>query len=234
MGDTLFLRTLAEKYNTDKSGHGYLEHYERVLGSQREKIRTVLEIGVMAGGSLRMWRDYFPQATIYGVDIDGATMFEEERIKTFCGSQDDAGFIVHVSNETGPLDLIVDDGSHRGAHHVISWKLLWPVLKDGGWYAVEDCQSIYNECWTKPWDPNMMAELLPRWPAILTGRDAIREVQLIGNWIYSGLILMRKEAIRPEVPVIAPAEEPAVSPEESITKEPDDAPEDAGEAAHGT
>ena len=59
-------------HGTDKGslGHGYLGHYERILGPLRDEPITILEIGVSDGASLRMWADYFTRATIVGVDIN--------------------------------------------------------------------------------------------------------------------------------------------------------------------
>lgn len=68
------LRKLAKKHGTDKSVHGYCPHYERRFAGWRHKPITLLEIGVDAGASMRMWRDYFPNAKITGVDINPSWM----------------------------------------------------------------------------------------------------------------------------------------------------------------
>lgn len=195
----LDLIELGKHHGTDKVGHDYLRHYDFRFGGLRQRPIKLLEIGVMKGASLRMWRDYFRCGQIYGLDIDPSTMFEEDRIKTFCGAQGDPELLNQILVETGPLDIVIDDGSHRGEDHVASFEALWPHLKDDGWYAIEDCQSIYNRCWTLPRDPTIMKELSSRWRQIITGRDTIREVAIIGNFIYSGLILMRKDALRADL-----------------------------------
>lgn len=193
------LTELATKYGTDKIGHGYLDHYEQRFWPFCQKPVTVLEIGVMGGASLRMWREYFPRGLIYGVDIDPPTMIEgEERIKTFCGPQNDAAFLESVWQETKDFDLVIDDGSHCGKDHLASFQVLWPHLRDGGWYCIEDCQSIFNVCWTQPGDNTILVELSRRWRDIVRGQDTIREVVILGNWIYSGLIMLRKDVVRAE------------------------------------
>src|SRR5215203_706034 len=65
-----YLCDLAEKYGTDKgpSGHNYTPYYEEYLQHRRFRALTLLELGVWKGASLRMWRDYFPSATIVGID----------------------------------------------------------------------------------------------------------------------------------------------------------------------
>jgi hypothetical protein len=193
------LMQLGNEYDTDKLGHGYLTHYEDRFGPFCQRPMNILEIGIMGGASLRMWRDFFAYGKVYGIDVEQVSVegvTGEDRIKAFCGPQEDVDFLQTVVQETGPLDVVIDDGSHKGVHHVISFEALWPHVKDGGWYCIEDCQSMFNICWTQPGQRTMIDVLTERWPAILTGRDTIREVALVGNFIYSGLILMRKDFVR--------------------------------------
>ena len=69
MADSLL--TLAERYGTDKvTVHSYILIYEQYLESRRKSVLEFLEIGVLYGESLRMWRDYFPNAQIHGIDIE--------------------------------------------------------------------------------------------------------------------------------------------------------------------
>jgi hypothetical protein len=191
------LPELGQQHGTDKAGHGYLDHYQRFLEPLRSGKITLLEIGVMRGDSLRMWRDFFPNGSIYGIDIEKDTCFNDDRIRCFCGKQQDTEFLAEVVSVTGPLTIVIDDGSHHGAHHVISFDALWPHVVDGGWYCIEDCQSMFNDCWTQPSELTMCDLLAVRMSQILTGQDTIREAHIIGNWIYSGLMLFRKGTIRP-------------------------------------
>jgi len=77
------LDLLALKYGTDKASdfHNYTEFYDKYFNLDRGNIKNVLEIGVFRGNSLRMWKDYFFNAIIYGIDIDKNCNFTEERIK---------------------------------------------------------------------------------------------------------------------------------------------------------
>jgi demethylmacrocin O-methyltransferase len=193
------LLSLGREYGTDKVGHGYLSHYEQRFQQLRQAPVKLLEIGIMGGASLRMWRDYFQQGSIYGIDVMQEaidSVVNDERIRGFCGEQEDVGFLDATVREFSPLDIVIDDGSHKGNHHLISFQALWPHLKNGGWYCIEDCQSIFNVCWTQPGDRTIINLLTERLPLILCGQDSIREVVFVGNWIYSGLILIRKAAVR--------------------------------------
>ena len=145
------LSDLAVKHGTDKYGkHYYTQHYETHFRKLRLRKLNVLEIGVggyknpSAGGkSLKMWRDYFPHARIFGIDIYDKRAHDEERIKTFQGSQIDTEFLERVCHETGGIDIIIDDGSHINTHVITTFKFLFPLLKDNGIYAVEDTQTSY-------------------------------------------------------------------------------------------
>lgn len=147
--DTLV--NLAIRYGTDKwNSHWYMHHYQRHFRHLRRKRIKLLEIGVggygspyQGGASLRMWKDYFPHAMIYGIDIHDKKAFEEDRIRIFQGSQDDPAFLEKVIRETGALDVVIDDGSHINEHVITSFKFLFPLLKDTAIYVVEDTQTSY-------------------------------------------------------------------------------------------
>lgn len=123
----------------------YLPIYDRVLAPYRDTAPTMLEIGVSFGGSLEMWRDYFgPKATIFGIDIDPecAKRFDPPN-QVRIGSQADPAFLESVIAEMGAPDIILDDGSHMAPHQIASFKTLWPHLKVGGLYMIEDCHTAY-------------------------------------------------------------------------------------------
>lgn len=151
------LKSLAMLAKTDKWGpHGYAMHYQTHFHAFRKRAVKILEIGVggyetpeHGGESLRMWKMYFPHAMIYAIDIYDKRPHEEKRIKIFRGSQADESFLRDVCRQTGPLDIIIDDGSHVNRHVIDSFKILFPFLKNGGIYAVEDTQTSY---WPRMWD----------------------------------------------------------------------------------
>ena len=145
------LVALATLHGTDKwNAHWYCRHYARHFGALRGNALTLLEIGVggykdpAAGGeSLRMWKDYFPRATIAGVDSEDKRALEEPRIRVFRGSQADPEFLRSVVRELGALDIVVDDGSHRPADILATFQTLFPLLNAEGIYAIEDTQTSY-------------------------------------------------------------------------------------------
>ncbi len=147
------LNKLAEIFKTDKAGlHHYTPHYNSHFQRFKDKKVNILEIGVgsyhkkyKGGNSLRMWKEYFQKGNIYAIDIHDKSPLQENRIKIFKGSQIDEGFLMNVVDEIGEIDIIIDDGSHINEHVIKTFEILFPKLKDGGLYVVEDVQTSYWE-----------------------------------------------------------------------------------------
>lgn len=124
----------------------YLDIYDRHFAPYRNTSVKMLEIGVSQGGSLELWRKYFGEnATLFGIDIDPAcasrvTAPSQVRI----GSQDDPKFLRSVIDEMGTPDIILDDGSHIGRHQRASFDTLFPLLREGGLYLIEDLHTAYS------------------------------------------------------------------------------------------
>ena len=145
------LTELGRGFKTDKAGmHRYTGHYERHLAHLRDSTFALLEIGVggyrkegTGGASLRMWEAYFPKARIVGLDKNDKSFVDSGRISTVRGLQDDAELLERISAEHGPFTVIIDDGSHRPEHIRKSFEVLFPLLADGGIYAIEDVQTSY-------------------------------------------------------------------------------------------
>lgn len=145
------LRALATLYGTDKwNTHWYAQHYEAHFRPLRKKHLTILEIGIggyddpkLGGGSLRMWRTWFPNAQIHGIDICDKSPHASSRITIHQGSQVDFEFLNDVVKKIGRPDIIIDDGSHQNAHVIATFQHLFPLLADDGYYVVEDTQTSY-------------------------------------------------------------------------------------------
>lgn len=144
------LDVLARKYGTDKYLNKYTIAYERHFADIRRRRLNILEIGIgggrhpdRGGESLRMWRDYFPNSMIYGLDIHDKRRHESRRIRVFQGDQNDPVFLARVAGEIGDLDIVIDDGSHVNEHMITSFRSLFPRVVDGGIYAIEDLSTAY-------------------------------------------------------------------------------------------
>jgi hypothetical protein len=134
-------------YDTDKITLRYLEVYDPILTPWTDKEIKLLEVGVRKGGSLKLWRDYFPRGTIIGIDRKLPQHFEPgQRIQVFRGNQTDKAFLSSVASRTAPdgFDVIIDDASHIGEKTKTTfWHLFDHHLKPGGLYAIEDWGTGY-------------------------------------------------------------------------------------------
>ena len=106
-----------------------------------------LEIGVAHGGSLQLWRRYFgPDAAIWGVDANPqCAAIDDSDLNVRIGSQADRRFLLGVVSEMGGVDIVLDDGSHRPEDQRKSFEVLFPLVSDGGLYAVEDLHASYSQ-----------------------------------------------------------------------------------------
>ncbi len=149
------LDDLAIKHKADKSSlyHNFAVKYDNLLDTSRESFTSILEIGVAKGQSIKMWADYFPHATIHGVDILPASKVCEAyspRIKFHLTDQSNAAQLKNLE-QFSPFDLIIDDGNHFWKEQILSFQTLFPFVRKGGVYIVEDtCTSYWPEYKNNP------------------------------------------------------------------------------------
>ncbi len=140
------LEEIGRSYGTDKSslGHGYLDFYERFLRQLRFSEVRLLELGVQGGPSLRMWKEYFERGHIVGMDIDPAcAKWAEDRIEICIGDAGAPKDLLEVNEAFGPFDIINDDASHLPSDQITAFSTLFPYLKFGGYYILEDVVTDY-------------------------------------------------------------------------------------------
>ena len=130
---------LSIKYNT------YFDVYDKLFGPFRGKPITFVEVGVLNGGSLFMWREFFgPEARIIGVDLNPlAKKWEDKGFEIFIGSQSDPEFWKGMMAEVGEIDLLLDDGGHSFEQQIITVEAVLGHMKDGGLVVVEDMHTSY-------------------------------------------------------------------------------------------
>jgi len=134
---------MGEKRGSVKYDH-FLELYDLYLNKYRSRKMNVLEIGVQAGGSMRLWEEYFPNAIIYGIDCSKLCKeYKTERVKIFVGDQSDDKFLIFVGETAICFDIIIDDGSHVCSHQRISFETLFNYLSNDGIYIIEDIHTSY-------------------------------------------------------------------------------------------
>ena len=152
------LNDMAITHKSDKSSryHNYAVKYDKILSPYREAVSSVLEIGVAQGQSIRMWTDYFTNATIHGADISKASescVAYSDRIKFHLLDQRDEAQLKNLE-QFGPYDLIIDDGNHFWMEQILTFNTLFPYVRKGGIYIVEDTTTSYwNEYKNHPISP---------------------------------------------------------------------------------
>lgn len=170
--DNSEINKLCDKYGTDKGestseghpypwpSHNYADVYESMFRLRKRDVELVIECGIgtnnpklassmcsnrKPGASLRMWRDYFPNARIIGVDIDEEILFSEERISTYKCDQTSKEsiekFATNAALIESSVDIIIDDGLHTFSAGKAFFEGMIKYLSDQGVYVIEDVSS---------------------------------------------------------------------------------------------
>lgn len=145
-------------WGTDKVvPHRYFQSYARIAGELGPEAR-VCELGVLDGESLRMFCGLFPLGSVTGVDVNPDCPWPSGTVRVVA-RHDDPALPAMLG---GTFDLIVDDGCHVGETVRRSFALLWPLVRPGGYYVVEDwavslrAAERPGETWGQPWGDSML------------------------------------------------------------------------------
>ena len=124
----------------------YFPVYEKLFSKFRGKKITFVEIGVLSGGSLFMWKDYFGKdARIIGVELNpDAKKFEKEGFEIFIGNQSDENFWKNFFDKVGQVDIVLDDGGHTNFQQIVTCCSCVPSIKENGLMVVEDVFHSYG------------------------------------------------------------------------------------------
>ncbi len=133
-------------WGTDReSNHHYGDAYEKIVEDNfadgerpaRLNVHLMLEVGVADGSSLIAWAEVFPNATVVGLDRELPSRALWPGIEFHQGDATERRVCEAVV--AGRLfDVIVDDASHHPADILLSMMWLWPHVRPGGIYVVED------------------------------------------------------------------------------------------------
>ena len=142
------LAELADNTRTDKNtDHSYLPLYEKLLSPRKETVKNVLEIGVQRGGSIKLWYDYFPNATVFGLDCMHINEVWDElknkhriQLRTSVNAYDKTFIQNEFINTSSRFDLILDDGPHTYESMQTFVNTYSRLLSDDGILILEDVQ----------------------------------------------------------------------------------------------
>lgn len=180
----MLLHEILYTHGTDKVNYSVL--YHALFEARRMSIGSILEIGIgtlepeahssmvgwardgyRQGASLRVWKEYFPNAAIYGWDVQPDTQFTEPGIKTFlCDSTDSIQVAECIrAMEVSEFDLVIDDGSHLPQDQLATLENVLPYVCDGGIYVIEDI-DIHSPLTQTP---ELIGEICGRSPYFCVG-----------------------------------------------------------------
>ena len=147
------LSEISKKYPTDKdfTHNYYTAVYEQYLSPIKDEVKLVCEVGIggfweavgwLPGNSLKVWRDYFPNAEILGLDIVKHDNIDDlDRITIDWLDQSKRDLVIEYSSKLKDYDFIIDDGSHNVYDQQITLAHFFKSLKSGGIYILEDLHS---------------------------------------------------------------------------------------------
>jgi len=140
----------SEKYfdgdiNGEQNLHNYIDIYEKIFSKYKEEKINLLEIGILNGGSIKLWRDYFTKANIHGIDIvytDKAknTLKNLNISIDLCDSTDSNSHVLKNIIDNS-YDIIIDDGNHSFEFQYKTLLNFFPKLKKDGIYIIEDIED---------------------------------------------------------------------------------------------
>lgn len=125
---------------TDKNSSGLAQVYAHLFKNWRNKPVRVLEIGILQGGSMWYWAELFPhpETLIVGIDLQIPPIALPQNVRVHVCDQNDPASLQEVAAQYGPFDLIVDDGCHFTTETRTCFTTLFPAVKVGGSYVIED------------------------------------------------------------------------------------------------
>lgn len=135
------------KYFSTKHAH-YFKIYDEVVTKIKHRtcrIPVIVEIGILHGGSLFMWRELFgPEARIIGIDLNPDSIkWQDYGFEIFIGSQSSPEFWFNFYEKVGPINLLIDDGGHTNRQQIITTFCALNNMRPGGLILIEDTNTSF-------------------------------------------------------------------------------------------
>ena len=130
----------------------YFDVYDIIFKKFRKKKITFVEVGVLNGGSLEIWKKYFhPKSRIIGIDLNPkCKKFQKSGIEIIIGDQSDENFWNKFYKKVGKIDILLDDGGHTNKQQIITTLKSMPNINDGGVVIIEDTHTSYMKNFGNP------------------------------------------------------------------------------------
>lgn len=188
------LNDYGKNYGTDKSSESlnYLNKYDFFLNGIKDSEQTILELGIYRGSSLKMWRDYFSLGKVIGADINPQCKEFQDLKNQIYVKIGDLGNISFL-NELGKCQptIILDDASHKWSHQIIALYQLFPMLKNGGIYILEDTVTSFSMWENERYNDIDIStfEFLQLVATVVSSGEPLRKID-----VKQGLEVLAKEA----------------------------------------
>lgn len=147
MGKLLEFFNELEPKSDKGTSHSYIEYfYDEEFSNKKESPIKLLEVGIRQGYSHFLWKKFFTNSEIWGVD-NGESGFEfmellnKNGIKWMIEDGYSKDFLNEFDNNY--FDYIIDDASHTIESQLLGIKLFLPKLKSGGKLIIEDIQGSF-------------------------------------------------------------------------------------------
>lgn len=151
--DQVLIKLFNESTKRSIKWKKYFSIYEKLFYKYKNKKITFVEIGILDGGSLEIWKKYFGKhSRIIGIDNNPeCKKFQNDDYEIFIGSQSNPDFWKKFYKDVGKVDIILDDGGHTNDQQIISLINSIQNINDGGLHVVEDVHSSYQKQYGNPY-----------------------------------------------------------------------------------
>ena len=137
------MEALIDNTLTDKNtSHSYLPIYEELFAPFRTTCSNILEVGIFDGGSMKLWHDYFPNANVYGFDLNMSRNKYVPPPRVHLSEEDAYQVEVVKRFNPGSFDVVIDDGWHTLESMCAFAGLYHRLVRPGGYLIVEDLQEV--------------------------------------------------------------------------------------------
>lgn len=149
-----FNRFGSDKGNSVGASHNYAPIYEKWFDSRKDDKVTFMEVGIDYGQSAGAWHDYFSNGQIFMVDYKDFSSYNKDRLQCLTANQSSFSDMLGIANKVDEIDFFIDDGGHCMNHQQHTFGALFPKMKKGGLFFIEDTH-------TSNWDPSTQPEGSP-------------------------------------------------------------------------
>ena len=139
------------KYNSIKYKK-YFRVYDNLFSKYINKKIVFVEIGILNGGSLQIWKKFFGnKARIIGIDLNPkCKKFEEKGVEVFIGDQSNPKFWKYFFKKVGKVDIILDDGGHTNKQQILTAISVVKNINNNGILVTEDTHTSYMKEFNNP------------------------------------------------------------------------------------